>query len=129
MGNLSYDVTAWSNSLRDFGPKYMSDEFASKVKLPTDGGDGKKLEEDLNAEYARATYPMVKYKKADSSKMGMLATNINAYVESQYAHWVVDGGIEKEWDSYLKQLEDMGVQEMIEIHLEAYEYYLDSQTN
>ena len=128
-GDLSYDVTAWSNSLRDYGPKYMSDEFAEKVTLPTEGGDGKKLAEDLNAEYARPTFPMVKYKEEDVSKMGTLATNINAYVESQYAHWVVDGGIEKEWDSYLKQLEDMGVQEMIDIHLEAYEYYLDSQTN
>ena len=31
------------------------------------------------------------------------------------AHWVVDGGIEEEWDSYLKQLKDMGVEELVKI--------------
>ena len=31
--------------------------------------------------------------------VGEESLNINSYVESQYAHWVVDGGVEEEWCS------------------------------
>ena len=46
--------------------------------------------------------------------------------EAQYAHWVVDGGIEEEWDSYLKQLKDMGVEELVKIQETAYEAYQEN---
>ena len=124
---MSYDVSAWSHSLRDFGPKYMSDEFATKVILPSDGGDGQKLAEDINAPYARPNFPAVKYKDEEAPKLAVLSSDITVYAESQYAHWVVDGGIEEEWDEYLKTMDAMGVQELINLHLEAYEYYLSLQ--
>ena len=44
----------------------------------------------------------------------------------QYAHWVVDGGIEEEWDAYLQQLDAMGLQEYISIQLDAYNAYQES---
>ncbi len=34
----SWDTSAWSNSMRDFGPKYMNPEFYDKVSLPADQG-------------------------------------------------------------------------------------------
>lgn len=124
-GDDSYDYTAWANSLRDYGPKYVSEEFQEKFTLPTDGGDGLKLATDVNAEYAIATFPIVKYTEEQASKVGMYATNLTSYVESQYAHWVVDGGVEEEWDEYIATLEKMGVQEYIKMTLEAYDYYLE----
>ena len=42
----SLDTSAWSNSLRDFGPKYMHEDFYDKVTLPSDQGDGIKMQED-----------------------------------------------------------------------------------
>lgn len=48
----SLDTSAWSNSMRDFGPKYMNPEFYDKVSLPADQGDGIKLSEDaVNGKY------------------------------------------------------------------------------
>ena len=124
---MSYGVTAWSYSLRDYGPKYMSDEFEKNVILPPNGGDGKKLAQDINAEYARPNFPVVKYTDEQSQRLAMLLTDISGYVEQQYAHWVVDGGIEDEWDTYLDTLDRMGVKEMLAIQEDAYNYYLSMQ--
>lgn len=121
----SLDTSAWSYSMRDFGPKYMTDEFAANVILPTTQGDGVKLAADINAEYATKTFPVVKYTEEQVSEMNMMTTDIYAYAESQYAHWVVDGGVDEEWDSYVEQLNAMGLERLVEIQKDAYAAYLE----
>ena len=69
---------------------------------------------------------MVKYTDEELTRLTSLGTDIYKYVEAQYAHWVVDGGIDNEWDDYLKQLDAMGLQELIEIQNNAYEAYMSS---
>lgn len=119
----SLDTSAWSYSMRDFGPKYMTDEFASKVILPTTQGDGVKLAADINAEYAAGTFPVVSYTTEQVEKMNTITTDIYSFVDAQYAHWVVEGGIDDEWDGYLEQLNAMGLQDLISIQKDAYGYY------
>ena len=41
-------------------------------------------------------------------------------MDQKSAEWVVNGGIEEEWDSYLEQLQKMGLDRMREIYQEAY---------
>ena len=127
----SLDTSAWSYSMRDFGPKYMNPDFYDKVSLPENQGDGIKLAEDeINAKYVRTdksnAFPMVKYTDEELTRLTSLGTDIYKYVEAQYAHWVVDGGSDNEWDDYLKQLDAMGLQELIEIQNNAYEAYMSS---
>ena len=69
---------------------------------------------------------MVQYTDEETSQLTTLGTDIYQYVEAQYAHWVVDGGIEDEWDAYLDQLDAMGVQDLISIQESAYDAYLES---
>lgn len=127
----SLDTSAWSWSMRDFGPKYMNPDFYDKVSLPADQGDGIKLAEDeINGKYISTDksvpFPVVKYTDDELSRLVSLGTDIYKYVEAQAAHWVVDGGIDAEWDAYLEQLDAMGLQELIEIQNTAYNAYLES---
>lgn len=127
----SLDTSAWSNSLRDFGPKYMNPEFYDKVSLPENQGDGIKLKEDeINAKYVQEDknvgFPMVQYTDDELSRLTALGTDIYKYCEAQYAHWVVDGGVEEEWDSYLEQLDAMGLQDLIKIQEDAYAAYQET---
>lgn len=129
----SLDTSAWSNSFRDFGPKFMSDEFQSKVTLPENQGDGVKLALDaVNAKYVKdntnVALPVLHYTPEEESRLTTLGTDIYTYVESMYAHWVVDGGIENEWDDYLAQLDQMGLQELLEIQKNAYTAYQESMS-
>lgn len=127
----SLDTSAWSNSLKDFGPKYMSEDFYDKVSLPEDQGDGLKLKEDeVNAKYVTTDtnvgFPLVQYTSEEQSQLTTLGTDIYQYVEAQYAHWVVDGGIEEEWDAYIDQLNLMGLQDLIKVQTDAYNAYLEA---
>lgn len=124
----SLDTSAWSNSFRDFGPKYMTKDFQSKVILPKDQGDGVKLAQDaVNAPYVKNTaFPTVSYTDEQLQSITALSTDIYKYVETQYAHWVVDGGIDAEWDDYIKTLDTMGLQDLLKIHRDAYNVYLET---
>lgn len=127
----SLDTSAWSWSMRDFGPKYMNPEFYDKVSLPADQGDGIKLAEDeINGKYVSSDksvpFPVVTYTDDELSRLVSIGTDIYKYVEAQFAHWVVDGGVDTEWDAYLQQLDAMGLQELIEIQNTAYNAYMES---
>lgn len=119
------DTSAWSYSMRDFGPKYMTEEFQKNVILPDSQGDGVKLAQDeTNAKYASdIAFPVVSYTAEQLTTLASLTTDINDYASAQYAHWVVDGGIEEEWDAYLAQLDQMGLQDVLAIHNDAYAAY------
>ena len=123
----SLDTSAWSFSFRDFGPKYMSEDFEEKIVLPADQGDGVKLaEEPVNIDSITSTFPVVAYTNEQLLEMPALTRDIYEYVKAQYAHWVVDGGIDEEWDAYLAQLSAMGLEKLVAIQEDAYAVYLEA---
>ena len=71
-------------------------------------------------------FPMVQYTDEDLSRITAIGTDIYKYVEAQYAHWVVDGGIDDEWDSYIDQLKAMGIDEFLQIQTDAYNAYKEN---
>jgi putative aldouronate transport system substrate-binding protein len=122
---INLDTSCWTFSFRDHGPKYMDEAFEEKVILPTTEGDGIKLADDaVNAQYARDTFPVVAYTADELEQIAFLSADITSYCNQQYAHWVTEGGVEEEWDSYIAKLNQMGVQDLINIHLAAYARYV-----
>ena len=122
---INLDTSCWTFSFRDHGPKYMNEEFESKVILPTTEGDGIKLADDaVNAKYARDTFPVVAYTAQELDDMAFLSPDITSYCNQQYAHWVTEGGVEEEWDAYIAKLNQMNVNDLIQIHLDAYARYM-----
>lgn len=123
----SADIFAWTNSFRDFGPKYISDGFNEKVTLPMDSGDGLKLELDKEiSQYAREQYPTVSFTAEEMQRINTLNVDLSSYVNSMQSKWVVEGGATKEWDSYLKQLKQMGYDEFMELQNKAFDRYKES---
>ena len=120
----SADEYAWIHSLRDFGPKYVSDDINSHVDIDQTQGDGLKLKMDQELkQYALPAYPNVVYSQEELSKLASIYVSIDSYVKQQASKWVVDGGIEEEWDSYLANLKNMGLDEFIKIQQDAYDRY------
>lgn len=37
---------------------------------------------------------------------------------------MVDGGVDEEWDAYIAQLNAMNVNDLVQIHLDAYASYI-----
>lgn len=68
-------------------------------------------------------YPNVFMSQEDSELLAQYETGIKQFAEQKKAEWILNGGIDEEWDSYLKKLDDLGLQKYLEIkqkYLDAY---------
>lgn len=120
----SADSWYWDSSLRDFGPKYISKDFEQKIKLSPTSGDGLKVELSKIAESTVTTpYPNVMFTNEENEERPTLTTDIDKYVEGTRALWITEGGVDEGWDDYIKQLNDMGLERLIQIYTDAYERY------
>ena len=58
--------------------------------------------------------------------MSQLDTDIKKYAEQKKADWILNGGIEEEWDSYLQKMEDYGLSEYLAIKQKYFDQYQES---
>ena len=124
----SADAWYWDRSLRDFGPKYCSIEFDKKIILDPTEGDGLKVAMDAEtAQYVRPCFPELKYTADEYNELSFLQADIDTYVDTTRARWVAKGGIDEEWDAYVEQLKNMGLEDMNKIYEGAYARYLAAQ--
>jgi len=52
--------------------------------------------------------------------MTQLRADICNYVAKMTAKWIIDGGLEQEWDQYVSTLKKMGSDRYVKIHSDAY---------
>ena len=55
-------------------------------------------------------------------------TDIKKYAEQKKADWILNGGIEEEWDSYLEKMEDYGLSDYLAIKQKYFDQYQESLT-
>lgn len=118
------DLFIWENSFRDFGPKFAEDSINDRVSMNPEDGDGLKLEIAKIADpYAVEPFPNVSYTEEQLDTLSTLYSDISSYVSTNETHWITEGGIEEEWDAYIKQLNQMGFDKFMEIQKEAFDNY------
>ncbi|MTH54944.1 extracellular solute-binding protein [Bacillus mangrovi] len=75
---------------------------------------------DLKAIYEpyleKENYPQVLFSEQDLQTKEQIEAEIKEVVNQKQAQWLLEGGIEEEWDDYVQQLEDMGLSEMMQIY-------------
>ena len=121
---VSMDTHAWNMTQRDFGPKFVSEEFQKKIILPDFVTDKQKL--DLTKElepYALDAYPLVMYTIEELEEISVLTTDILGYVQTTAAKWVSEGGVDEKWDEYIAQLNAMGLEDLMKIRQAALDRY------
>lgn len=59
---------------------------------------------------------MIFFSPEELERINILEQDILDFVNLKRATWIVDGGIEEEWESYLKQLDRMGLPELMEVY-------------
>ena len=75
--------------------------------------------------YQTANYfPKMYQTNEEVETISMLKTDINNMVKEKTAHWIMDGGIDEEWDAYLGQLKALGLDEYLAAYQGAYNRYL-----
>ncbi|GAF11382.1 LOW QUALITY PROTEIN: ABC transporter, substrate-binding protein [Bacillus sp. JCM 19045] len=83
--------------------------------------------EDIETYYAdyiwEENYPNVFMTEEELDRLNYIETDIMDLVNRNYARWLMNGGIEDEWDGYVDQLYEMGLDEVMEIRQGAYDRF------
>lgn len=62
---------------------------------------------------------------AESTEVSNLNTAIQNYAWQKLSEWIMNGGVESEWDGYVKQLDGLGIEKVVEIWQTAYDQQVE----
>lgn len=62
-----------------------------------------------------------KFSAEELEELTLLQTEITQHVIQTHSRWMSQGGIDKEWDAYVAQLNNLGLQRYIELYKKAFE--------
>ncbi len=119
-GNLKAKTELWAPSRQlsgDFGTYYYMEERAQQR---LDDLSNIWFEKVNNFEY----YPSVVYTLEETETINEYISDLNDYVSETSANWIINGGVEEEWDQYVGQLENMGVNDVVAAWQSAYDRYM-----
>lgn len=74
------------------------------------------LEQYYRPHMVQENYPQIFFTVEELDRINILQTEIREFVKQKEAQWLIEGGIEEEWDAYVAQLESMGLNELMEIY-------------
>lgn len=100
------------------GPLAILDEYYGKYTTMPDDAAARldilhtNFVKDMKAEY---NYPLVFMTTEDTEALTQYETAIRSFTERKKAEWILNGGIDEEWDSYLQEMESLGLSKMLEI--------------
>jgi len=122
---MTADAWMWANGLNDRSPIYIDEAFQQRINW--NAWVKEKLDVDkVYAPYAQKVEefpPFLHYSKAENDELLMIQTELNSFAAQKAAQWMVNGGWEKDWDSYLRQLESIGLSRVLQIAQKAYDAY------
>jgi putative aldouronate transport system substrate-binding protein len=58
------------------------------------------------------------------NELAILRTDIHSFAMQQASAWVVNGGVEREYAGFVRQLENMGLRRMEQIYQQVYNRYI-----
>ncbi|MFC4324315.1 ABC transporter substrate-binding protein [Litchfieldia salsa] len=61
-------------------------------------------------------YPQIFFSPEELEEINQLEVDIKEFVNQRKAYWMMEGGVNKEWDSYVDTLEQMGLNRLMEIY-------------
>ncbi|PNQ80680.1 ABC transporter substrate-binding protein [Paenibacillus sp. F4] len=71
----------------------------------------------------KENYPSIFFEPDELDKINRIEPELIKYVNTQRGKFIVDGGVDEKWDSYVKTLEKMGLNELMEIYQKGLDRY------
>ena len=102
--------------------RLLGDEAFEALFAEIPASDSGKLElTSVNEPYGNAnTLPSLKFTEEESDELSIVKNDVDTYVNKKIVEWFANGGVEDEWESYLNELNNMGVETYVSIYQEAY---------
>ncbi|GIP39865.1 ABC transporter substrate-binding protein [Paenibacillus sp. J31TS4] len=104
----------------------FSEEMRKKQNLPK--AEPGQLDPDFDEWYEALKpymkhwiFPNIMFTDEQYKQIERYQTDIKKYTDKMEAQWIVKGGIDTEWDNYLKTLDKMGLKDFIKVYQEGYD--------
>lgn len=68
-------------------------------------------------------YPFLIFSEDNMDELSELYLNVNTTLKQTFTRWAMYGNVEKEWDAYIKELEELGIDRYLELLQEEYDVY------
>lgn len=81
------------------------------------------LDEYYRPHMVSENYPSIFFSPEELEVINTIEPEIKTFVKQKEAQWLVDGGIEKEWNDYVQQLKDMGLDQLMEVYQKGLDRY------
>lgn len=123
--NMSYDVAKWM--FAPANPAPMGVYPALEARIVPDPTTAIKMAESAEmVQYVKPefSYPRVFLDQDISREVAIIWADLESIILENYAKWIVEGGIESEWDGYIRQLEAANLARYMEIYQTALDAYL-----
>lgn len=119
----------WTSTFADNAPMYI--RRSSDVQMAQDMTYALEEREVYNDVIAKAstsdTYPQMfmKYTEEDQNTMALTQANINNIIDNKWSLWMTgELDIESSWDSYVEEVYNAGLEQVLEIRQAAFDNYL-----
>jgi len=107
-------------------PLYQSKRISDLLVFT---GNQHNRDQAVRKHYAPYNWPQdrhfayITYTEEELDELAVLNVEISDYVKSSIAKWIVEGGVDAEFDAYVKQLDKLGLQKAMKIFQAAYDRF------
>jgi putative aldouronate transport system substrate-binding protein len=114
----------WVWAISTFSPGYTSG--ATNGQFIAEGGDFEQYNDKLLLKpyFFKEYFPAAAYTVDEIYERAILRQDIQSFASQKEAQWIVEGGVEREYDDFIRQLNAMGLARYVEIAQNAYNRYL-----
>ncbi|KYG97101.1 ABC transporter substrate-binding protein [Paenibacillus jamilae] len=100
------------------------DDFGKVVDMePRAQKRAEYLEKYYTKYMKKENYPSIFFEPDELDKINRIEPELIKYVNTQRGKFIVDGEVDEKWDSYVKTLEKMGLNELMEIYQKGLDRY------
>ena len=122
----SLNSWCWTVGMNDNFVGYVSKAIEDKLVFNDVYSTTGRSKLDDDARYLPYTdesrnFPNVTLTESENEEIALLKTDIDSIRSEYAARWVVEGGIDDQWDAYVAQLNDAGLSRYLEIYQAAYD--------
>jgi putative aldouronate transport system substrate-binding protein len=121
---IDLDSWGWGNAWNYMAPGYCGPSMTQKIR--NDYMDGDQYKDKLNyTPYYKEYFPMAAQTPEENEELAIIRADIHGFTQQQTATWIVNGGLEQEYDAFIRQLNNMGLPRMVEIYQNIYNRYME----
>ena len=105
-------------------PLWMFSDTNDKLVVTNEYSIEKRDSQEWYDPYLSNPYPTVYMTSEDSTEISGLAMELNNYIGSQEALFIMEGVTDEAWEDYVERCEKLGSERYLEIYTKYYEDYL-----